>query len=122
MHDLPLNYTAAQEQAFIDTYIRRYKRLIEIIKEDRPIYFIRDATDSAVSDEQADQFVAAIKVINPLCRFALIIIGEDKASMQNNILRLKLSERTPLPTDLAWRKPQLAWSEIWQITSLLSLS
>ena len=119
IHDLPLEYSPEDVRAFLDTYIRRHNRLMEIIKDSRPIYFIRHGE---VTPEDASRFVTAVKRINPSCKFVLIVIGDVTTALQNNVMYLHLTARDPLPSDIAWRTPHLAWSEVWEATSSLSLS
>ena len=119
IHDLALEYGPEDVRTFLDTYIRRHNRLMEIIKDRRPIYFIRYGE---VTPEDASRFVAAVKRIHPSCKFALIVVGDVTAALQNNVVYLRPSAREPLPTDVAWCTPHLAWSEVWGATSSLSLS
>lgn len=119
IHDLPVEYSSENVRAFLDTYIRRHNRLMEIIKDRRPIYFVRYAH---VTPEDASRFVAAIKRINPSCRFVLIVIGDVTTALQNNVMYVHLTARDPLPTDVVWCTPHLAWSEVWSVTSSLALS
>lgn len=119
IHDLPSLYTPEQEAVCIQKYVRRQKRLIGLIRGGGPIYFIRDY---GVSEEQATRFVAVVKAICPACRFALIILDNVAAHYQNHVMRLRLSEREKLPTDVAWHTSHRNWSELWSAISLLSLS
>jgi hypothetical protein len=112
IHDIPQTYTPIHVQTFIEVYRRRHTRLLELIRSDEPLFFIRH---SVVSNAAAKRFVAAIKNINPNCRFALIIVGGEATPFKNHVARIQLTERAPLPTDIGWHTPHFAWGELWSL-------
>lgn len=110
IHDVPVEYTGAHIDIFIDQYTRRYERLVATIKSGEKIVFIRWGT---ASNSLAARFVAAVKNINERCPFILILLGDKSAPLKNNILRMKLKERPVLPTDIAWHKSHYLWEDVW---------
>lgn len=75
IHDLPKNYTDTDILNFIDKYKKRFNRIIEHIKSNEKICFIRN---SYVSYTEIDKLIKIIKKINPNCNFTIVIIHNDK--------------------------------------------
>lgn len=73
-HDLKIDYTEEDYINFIDKYKRRYYRLIESIKTENMIFFIRYGEEDPV---QYLEFIKCIKTINPLCNFYIINLMYD---------------------------------------------
>jgi len=82
-HDLKIDYTDEDYIIFIDKYKRRYYRLIESIKTDNIIFFIRYGEEDPA---QYLEFIKCIKNINPLCNFYIINILYDECNNINNSL------------------------------------
>ena len=81
IHDVNAKYNEADICAFIEKYKRRFMRIIEYIKSNEKIYFIRY---DKINDEQRFKFIATIKRINSNCNFVLIAVKPNQNN--NNII------------------------------------
>lgn len=72
MHDIPDKYNDQDLENFIDKYKRRYEKLINIIKSNEKIYFIRKGNFTI---EQITLFFKNINDINPNNDIYLILIN-----------------------------------------------
>jgi hypothetical protein len=72
IHDLPNSYTDSDLHEFINKYKRRYERMINIIKNDNNIIFLRFDNDDLINIEDYLQFKNIIQNINPNCKFCFI--------------------------------------------------
>ncbi len=73
-HDLIANFNFSDYEKLLDKYIRRYKRLINIIQKENKIFFIRHGGESK---EAVQMFFEKIQIINPNLNFYFIHIGEE---------------------------------------------
>jgi hypothetical protein len=80
-HDLSDNYSESDYKNFIEKYKRRYIRLIDYIKNENKIFFIRYGIEDL---EEIKSFISIINKINPKLIFFLIIIVYDDS---NNIIK-----------------------------------
>ena len=76
-HDLKNNFNFFEYEKFLDKYIRRYKRLIDLIKKENKIFFIRHGNELI---ESVQFFFQKIQLKNKNLLFYFIHIGrkEDK--------------------------------------------
>jgi len=72
IHYLPNSYTDSDLHEFINKYKRRYERMINIIKNDNNIIFLRFDNDDLINIEDYLQFKNIIQNINPNCKFCFI--------------------------------------------------
>jgi hypothetical protein len=113
IHDLAINYTDNDVINFIDKYTRRFNRIIEYIKSNEKICFIRN---SFVSNLQIDKFIETIKKINPNCDFTLVVIHNNNKNnteilKRKNLLYIKLN--IDIPKDNEWTLQILNWEKIF---------
>jgi hypothetical protein len=113
IHDVPTNHTDKDIFDFIDKYTRRFNRIIEYVKSNEDIVFIRNGY---INNNEAEKFIEAIKKINPYCNFTLVIIHNNKENnteilKQPNLLHLKLN--IDLPEHYDWTKQYLNWDKIF---------
>ena len=113
VHDLPGNYTDKDILDFIIKYKKRFNYIIEYIKSNEKICFIRGGY---VSQSDADKFIETILKINNNCDFILVIIHNDKENnneiiKHNKILYIKLN--IDIPSDFNWRHEFLNWEKIF---------
>jgi hypothetical protein len=113
IHDIPINYTDNDIFEFINKYTRRFNRIIEYIKSNEKICFIRFGY---VDNDTAEKFFETIKKINPDCDFTLVVIYNDKNNnieilKQKNLLYIKLNVDKPLEVD--WTQQFLNWNDIF---------
>ena len=117
-HDLPRNYTDNDILDFINKYKRRFHRIIEYIKSNEHICFIRVGY---VSYDEIYNFNEAIKNINPECDFTLVVIDNNENNntelfKQKNLLYFKLNIDIPSNNDAdiwGWTKEFLDWNKIF---------
>ena len=112
IHDVPINYTDNDILVFIDTYTRRFNRIIEYIKSNEKICFIRHGF---VTNDEIDRFIETITKINSDCDFTLVVIYNDKKNnteivKQKKLLYIKLNIDT-IESD--WTQQFLNWDNIF---------
>lgn len=73
-HDLIINYTDQDFNQFIEKYIRRYNRIINYLKTEDKIFFIRYGSEE---EKNIIQFFNIIKEINPNLEIFFINIVYD---------------------------------------------
>jgi len=84
-HDLKIDYNEVDYINFIEKYKRRYFRLIESIKTEDIIFFIRYGEEDTA---QLMEFTSIIKKLNPSCDFYIIniIYNDSNNNLKNNTL------------------------------------
>jgi uncharacterized protein YktA (UPF0223 family) len=112
IHDLPRNYTDNDILDFIDKYTRRFNRIIEYIKSNEKLCFIRFGHEN---NDNIYKFIETIKKINANCDFTIVVIDNDKKNnteilKQNNFLHFKFNVDNN-PND--WKKDCLNWNNIF---------
>jgi hypothetical protein len=112
IHDIVGKYDAAAINRFIEIYTRRYARLLDEIRSGRKIVFIYNGP---VTEEQAKEFVRNVLHIHPSCPFTLVIIGSETVPLQDRVIRLKLSEKTPPNGEPAWHDEGKNWNDLWSL-------
>jgi hypothetical protein len=114
IHDLPISYTDNDILDFIDKYTRRFNRIIEYIKSNEKICFIRNGF---VRNYEIDKFIETIKKINPNCDFTLVVIYNNKKNTtllkQNHLLFINLNVDIPIEND--WTQQFLNWENIFSV-------
>ena len=113
IHDLPINYIDNDILDFIYKYKRRFNRIIEYIKSNEKICFIRN---SYVSNLQIDKFIETITKINPNCDFTLVVIHNNKennATFLNKKNLLYMYLNVDIPTIFDWTQQFLNWEKIF---------
>lgn len=113
IHDIPINYTDNDIFEFINKYTRRFNRIIEYIKSNEKICFIRLGY---VNNDEAEKFIETIKKINSDCDFTLVVIHNDKNNnieilKQKNLLYIKLNVDEPIKFE--WTLQFLNWDDIF---------
>ena len=113
IHDLPINYTDNDILDFIDKYKRRFNRIIEYIKSNKKICFVRY---DSISNLEIDNFIETITKINPNCDFTLVVIDNNKNNQnvlikKKNLLYMKLNIN--IPKRYNWRQQFLNWEKIF---------
>jgi hypothetical protein len=109
IHDILCDFTDKDILDFIEKYKRRFNRIIEYIKSDEKIYFVRFGS---IDNYSQQKFVETILKINPDCNFAIVVIDNNK---ENNVcilkddhcLYMKLNIDEPTPQD--WTTEYLNW-------------
>jgi hypothetical protein len=114
IHDLSKNYTDDDFLNFIDKYSRRFERIIEYIKSNEQICFIRMGY---VSCDKIYKFIETIKKINSNCDFTIVVIDNNKENKpeiikQHNLLYIKLNVDIPIG-EIDWTQQFLNWNSIF---------
>ena len=114
IHDLTKNYTDNDVLDFIDKYSRRFNRIIEYIKSNEQICFIRTGY---VNFNEIYKFIETIKKINSNCDFTIVVIDNNKQNKpetikQNNLLYIKLNVDIPIEK-IDWKQKFLNWNSIF---------
>jgi len=112
IHDIVGRYDKAAISAFVEKYTRRYARLLDEIRSGRKIVFIYNG---AVTEEQAREFVRNILRIHPSCPFTLVIVGPETVPLQDRVIRLKLSLKTPPKGEPVWHDEDKNWNDLWSL-------
>ena len=73
-HDLKVDHTVDELNIFFEKYKRRYHRLIEYIKNENIIFFIRYGIEN---ESQICEFIEIIKKLNPVLKVYFINIYES---------------------------------------------
>jgi hypothetical protein len=117
IHDLRRNYNDRDLEEFIEKYKRRFLRIINYIKNNEKIYFIRYEEDKIMSYDEKDRFINIIKKINENCDFYLIFIGNQDTKRENNYLELNKNNFKIKNKDIKddWRTDFLDWVGIFNI-------
>lgn len=114
IHDLPINYTYNDILIFIDKYKRRFYRIINYIKSNQKICFIRNGF---ITNDEINNFIATIKKINSNCDFTLVVIYNNIENItllnKNNLLVINLNIDIPIKND--WTKEYYNWSNIFSV-------
>lgn len=118
IHDVPMEKTQSQMQEFKEKYLRRHKRLIDLIKTDQfQMYFIRRGS---VSMTEKESFIQMIQGMNPQCQFLLVSLsgsdGEVEIVKERHFVRIHLSDEFRLrpPVDGEhWTRPDVNWRAAW---------
>lgn len=111
IHDINKEYDDNDMLNFINKYIRRFNRIIEYIKSEEKIYFLRYGN---INNSHIQLFIETIFKINPNCKFALIVIDPSQninsLIKYDNCLIINLIE-DKLNAD--WTKSHLDWAQIF---------
>lgn len=95
---------------FIDKYTRRINRLINIIKSNKKIIFIREEYGD-VKINKIYKFIDTIKKINPNINYYLVIISSKNISFTDPKIKCFVSSK-PIND---WRRPEINWNEIFNL-------
>ena len=112
IHDIVGRCDKAAINAFVEKYTRRHERLLEEIRSGRKIVFIYNG---AVTEEQAREFVRNVVRIHPSCPFTLVIVGSETGPLQDRVIRLKLSLKTPPKGEPVWHDEGKNWNDLWSL-------
>ena len=115
IHDISIDMTDKEVYDFIDKYIRRWYRIIDIIKSTEQIYFIRF---SPVNCNEKDTFIRTIKKHNPLCNFLLVVIKIEQPETRVVTDDAYLEINLPDKKHSDWRHAYLDWAQIFKYIEL----
>jgi hypothetical protein len=114
VHDLKKNeFKEANILNLIDKYKRRIDRIIEFIKSQTKICFIRN---SPVTDDEKKLFIETVLTINPNCNFTLVIIdttkGINSIIKEDHCLYINIIE-LPKTKKNDWTTNHFNWKKIF---------
>ncbi len=114
IHDLKREFNDNDLNEFIDKYKRRFNRILEFIKSEEPIYFMRYGSIDAKTKQQ---FIDTILKINSKCNFHLVVIDNDtekapSTSKDKHYLSINLNMVKP-PSSTDWTTTYLDWPNIF---------
>jgi hypothetical protein len=123
-HDLHINYTDNDYNEVINKYKRRFNRLIETIKNEDIVYFIRYGNDNY---EEITNFLNNIQRINE--NLKVIYIQVDYNELSNPIVKIHndkyhiyylnfysyIDNNITYNNDLFYKTLQFSWKEVYNI-------
>jgi len=116
-HDVPFDGTEADLVQLADRYERRHGRLLDIIQGSEPIVFIHFSLHRDMRDVE---LVPAIRALNPQLKFAVVIVGNETASFQDNLARIQLTQTASATTDSNnWQYNHLRWQDLWDFCTTI---
>jgi len=86
-------------ETITDIFARRAQRLIDLIKSDTPILFIRDET-SIIYNNDVEEFKTIIESVNPSCIYTLLIMS--KYDVYRSPIRLAKVNHVIKPETGSW--------------------
>jgi hypothetical protein len=113
IHDMKNIYDENDINTFVDKYIRRYERLITLIKNNNiNIFIYNDYLDK----ENENKFIELIKKINSTKNFYLITISNKypEDEIINNIINITTKNKI-LNKKYDWTNSHINWNLIFQI-------
>jgi len=120
IHDLKINYSNKDILNFIEKYKRRFNRIIEYIKSNHKIYFIRFDKTNFIDNDTIQKFIKTILKINPNCNFNLILIKSYNNKLNNyslsknkHCLYIKLSKQNNIKFKYDWTTSYIDWKKIF---------
>jgi hypothetical protein len=120
-HDLKEKYDAHDYIEFIEKYKRRYYRLIDCLKTENKIFFIRYGDECS---SQFKEFIRIIQEINPLCEFYIINLIYDETNKEQNYdipnlytinFYYLLDKNVIYDDDLFYRTIQFNWKPVYDL-------
>lgn len=114
LHDVPSKSGKKQEIALVQRYVRRYHRLIKLIKNDNiKIYFIRNGN---ISVSEKNEFIKNILKHNNKCNFKLIECTNIKKSNSKYYTNINLNNYKidSSKDSLGWKLTNYKWKNIFQ--------
>ena len=116
IHDVPINPTDEDINDFIDKYKRRYMRIVEYIRSNEKLCFIKYGH---IVEVHKRMFIDAIQAINKDCDFLLvnINIAQPKSSFIKTKFWLEINLDDIPPVEDDWQTSYLDWKTIFKTIS-----
>jgi len=117
IHDLPYNPSVKDTDDMIAKYKRRYYRIIDHIKSDKELFFVRNGL---ISPKEKSEFISIIKKINPSCKFKLVeLINNNTVDSyfvnEHNFMSLNLyNYKIEDIDDKDWTSSYWDWNSIFK--------
>jgi hypothetical protein len=111
IHDLKSDYRKGDIVRFINKYIGRFEKMINLIRSNEKLYFVRY---DQIEENQKNIFIETILKINPNCEFALIsIIDEQDSNIINKSNRFLEFILMNKKIENDWSASHLDWKYIF---------
>lgn len=98
-------------------YQRRINRMIELIKSNNEICFVRDEIKpQKITEDKIKRFIETIKSINNECKFKFILICHNPQNNNYDILRISLKDVIIFNDKEKfgnWKRPNVCWDKIF---------
>jgi hypothetical protein len=122
IHDFKLDFSDKEINNFLHKYKRRYERIIEIIKSNKKLYFIRYGE---IKDNHKEAFIETILKINPNCNFTLVSINIKQntyfVNQSKYFLEINLTYNpTQVECDNDWTTSYIDWNFIFKTINELT--
>lgn len=115
LHDVPSKSDKTQEIALVQRYLRRYHRLIKLIKNDNiKIYFIRNGN---ITESEKNEFIKNILEHNKKCNFKLVECTYSNKTNNKYYTNINLNNYKIKNTSINsenWKLPNFKWKSIFQ--------
>jgi hypothetical protein len=116
-HDLKKIYDETDYKNFINKYMRRYYRLIEDIKNEDKIFFIRYKSEN---DQLIDKIIEKILLINPSLKIFFIVVdyNEIDQNIYRNYIYINFYENNKnidYNIDLYYRTLEYNWKSVYNV-------
>ena len=114
VHDLPANGDRPDlfRLHFVDKYIRRYNRLVEVLNSDEPVVFVMTLKQY----EPPDELLRTIQKRFPKLKFRLVLIVEEKTVIVSRKVTTMFLEDyllNPGAKQTHWSLDQFDWRKIF---------
>lgn len=113
IHDFKLDFSDKEIYNFLNKYKRRYERIIEIIKSNKKLCFIRYGK---IEDKNKEEFIETILKINPNANFTLVSINVQQninnVNKSDYFLEINLTYNQTCDND--WTTSYLDWKSIFE--------
>ena len=114
LHDVPSKSGKRQEIALVQRYLRRYHRLIKLIKNDNiKIYFIRNGN---ITESEKNEFIKNILDHNKKCNFKLVECNYNNKTNNKYYTNINLNNykiNTSINSE-DWKLTNFKWKSIFQ--------
>ena len=116
IHDIPEKYSPSDIYDFIEKYKRRWVRIMDYIKSQKELIFVRYGV---VTKEEKDEFIRIVKKTNPLCKFKLVeLFNQNERNSRGvdteNFLSIRLNNYRIGDIDIDdWTTSYFDWKRIF---------
>ena len=115
VHDVRENFDSNDINKFINTYERRFTRLIQLIKSNDKLFFVRYGK---IEEHQKEMFINTILTINPKCNFILISVNDQQPlDTINKSARFIEFNYTTKHIHDDWTSSWLDWATIFKVAT-----
>jgi len=113
IHDVKIEFDETDILEFIDKYTLRYYRILNYIKSDQTLYFVRNGK---ITEDEKNRFIKTILNINPSANFYLICIVEsdkDSISKYERYITISFDKETHVKIPNDWKMSHLNWKQFF---------